>query len=103
MEAPVIDPCPPTNQGLPGTPNYGMVPMTQFTGIASFVDTDGSGGFLPTAGDLSIAVSLPPQNSFSGSNVSIKAVCILTVKDTFLLQHCFALASTLVLTQSDQD
>jgi len=78
--APVIDPRPPTNPGPPGTPNCGMVPTTQFSGIASFVDTDGS-GFLPTAGDLSIAVSLLPLNPSPGSSVSIKAICILTAED----------------------
>jgi len=57
------------------------VGVETFMGIASFVDTDGSGLFIPTTGDISIAVSLQPQNPPPGPEVTIKAVCILTAED----------------------
>jgi len=81
------DPIPPPGPIVPpinpAPPNSicGEIGVDTFVGIASFVDTDGSGLFIPTTGDLSIAVSLQPQNPPPGSEVKIKAVCILTAED----------------------
>ena len=88
LAAPTVAQRPPPGPGPEGPrppppqPDFcGQVPLLNYTGITTLIDVDGSGAFVPTIGDMSISESIKPTETFGDSDVTIKAVCIITNPD----------------------